>query len=216
MKYQAFLKFGSLILLIVAGIFLVRFLLPEGFGIDDMRQFVATQGIWAPIIFMGAYILAVITFLPASPLSLLGGALFGPIFGTIYIVIAATIGASLAFLMARFLGRDAVSFLVTSYTKKIATYDEKLEQKGFLTVLILRLIPAFPFNALNFVLGLTKVKVSEYFFATLIGIIPGSFVFAYAGATAAEPSLMKILIAVGIFAILLSAKPLYQLIKRSL
>lgn len=210
MKYQIFLKLGLFVVLIVGMIFLARFFLPEGFGTYELRQFVTDQGAWSPLIYIAVYIIAVIAFLPASPLSLLGGALFGPFLGTAYIVIAATIGAFAAFLTSRLLGRDGVSFLMKRYASKIAPYDEKLAAQGFKTVLTLRLIPIFPFNALNFLLGLTKVKSGAYVLGTLFGIIPGAFVFAYAGATAAEPSLVKILIAASIFGLLIFSKPIYK------
>jgi uncharacterized membrane protein YdjX (TVP38/TMEM64 family) len=86
---------------------------------------------------------------------------------------------------------------------KIKEYDQKLEENGFMTVLFFRLVPLFPFNGLNFALGLTKVRIKDYFFATLIGIIPGTFAYVYLGSSLAEMNYANIIFAI-VLIILLS------------
>ena len=198
--------------ILIFGFVLVHFFVPEVLSVAGMRRLVEAKGVYAPLIFMAVYSLAVVSFLPASPFSLLAGVLFGPWWGTLYIVVAATVGATAAFFIARFFGGDFIQGLLVRYGEKIAAYNAKLIKKGFATVLFLRLIPLFPFNVLNFILGLTKVRPRSYILATALGIIPGAFVFAYAGATAATPSFGKILFAGGILALLFFIKPIVTFI----
>jgi len=155
-----------------------------------MENFVVSMGFYGPFIFMLIYMVGTIFFVPGSPLTLLGGLLFGPVRGTIYTVIGASIGASLAFLFSRFLGKDFVDKILKNKFKKLEEYDEKLVNNGFLTTLFLRLVPLFPFNGLNFALGLTKMKFKDFALATLIGIIPGSFILASIGGAASAPGPM--------------------------
>jgi len=84
------------------------------------------------------------------------------------------------FLIARYFARDAVEKMVKGKMKGV---DEAIEKRGFLTVLLIRLIPNVAWDIQNLGLGVTKVKFRDYFFATLIGIIPGSFAFVYLGSS---------------------------------
>ena len=106
--------------------------------------------------------------------------------GVFFAVCAASIGAALAFLFSRFMGKSYVDTIIKDKFKKLKEYDKKLEQNGFLTVLFLRLVPLFPFNGLNFALGLTKLKLRDFVLATLIGIVPGSFILVNIGAYATD------------------------------
>jgi uncharacterized membrane protein YdjX (TVP38/TMEM64 family) len=137
----------------------------------------------APAVFMFVYALATILFVPGTPLTLIGGALFGPLVGTAYVVVGATVGALGAFLLARYVGGKLISGGVGQVAKRLQSYDEHLCHNGFVTVLLLRLIPLFPFNGLNFGLGLTRLKTGVYLLGTFIGIIPGTFAYVYFGAS---------------------------------
>jgi len=147
------------------------------------REFIQSFGIFAPLIYMLAYIIATIFFIPGSIITFIGAVLFGTWLGTTYTVIGATIGATLAFLIARVGGREFIEKIVKG---RFITFDEGIEKNGFKINLIFRLVPLFPFNMLNFALGLTKIKVKEYVSSTFIGIIPGTFVYTYLFATLGE------------------------------
>jgi len=112
------------------------------------------------------------------------------------------LGASLAFGVARYLGKDFTDKILKGRFKKIYEYDKKLEDKGFITILFLRLVPLFPFNGLNFALGLTKVRFKDFLLATLIGIIPGSFVLVNIGANATDLRSPKLFIFILLFVLL--------------
>lgn len=124
----------------------------------------------------------------AAILSLAAGAVFGAVTGTLYVNIGATVGATLAFLVARYLFRDAV---LRKFGANLEKVNRELEQRGFNYLLFLRLVPAFPFFLVNLGAGLTKLPLRTFFFGTMIGIIPGSFVFCNAGASLATISSMS-------------------------
>ena len=134
--------------------------------------------------FMLVYVVQTALSLPgAAVLSLSAGAIFGSIMGTVYANIAATIGATLAFLVARYLLRDVV---LNKFGGKLEGMNRELEERGFSYLLFLRLVPLFPFFLINLAAGLTRLPLRTFFFGTMIGIIPGGFVYVNAGATLAS------------------------------
>ena len=133
--------------------------------------------------FMLLYIVQTALSLPgAAVLSLAAGALFGAILGTVYANIAATIGATLAFLVTRYLLRDLV---LGKFGSRLEGINRELEARGFNYLLFLRLVPVFPFFLINLAAGLTRLPLSTFFLATMLGIIPGGFVYVNAGASLA-------------------------------
>ncbi|MCM0080240.1 VTT domain-containing protein [Geomonas sp. Red32] len=130
--------------------------------------------------FTAIYILQTALSLPgAAILSLAAGALFGSWLGTVYAVAAATVGATLAFLVARYLLRDTV---LRRFGPRLEGLNRELELRGFNYLLFLRLVPLFPFFLINLAAGLTGIRLGTFVTATLIGIIPGGFVYVNAGA----------------------------------
>lgn len=126
-------------------------------------------------------VIGAVLFLPGAPLTLLSGVLLGTFWGTIVAIIGNTIGAMLAFLLARYFLQNYVQNTLLKKYPKIDEYENHISRHGFKTVVFLRLIPLFPFNALNFILGVTQVRFKDYFWGTLIGIIPGTFAFVHFG-----------------------------------
>jgi uncharacterized membrane protein YdjX (TVP38/TMEM64 family) len=145
---------------------------------EALRNKILSFGIWAPIIYITFYTLRPLVLFPAGVFSMVGGLAFGPFFGTIYVIIGATISAVVEFLIARISGRGAVAKFMKG---KIVSVDEAIEKHGFKTVLLVRLIPNVSYDIQNYSLGLTKVRFRDYFIATFLGIIPGSFAFVYLG-----------------------------------
>lgn len=133
--------------------------------------------------FMAVYIAQTALSLPgAALLSLAAGAIFGTAMGTVCAIIAATIGATLAFLVTRYLLRDAV---LNRFGSKLEGMNRELETRGFNYLLFLRLVPVFPFFLINLAAGLTRLPLRTFFFGTMLGIIPGGFVYVNAGASLA-------------------------------
>ncbi len=130
-------------------------------------------------IFIATYCVVTGLSLPGGAiLTLAGGFLFGSLLGTVFVNVGATSGATLAFLAARYLLRDWVE---QKFGSKLGPIQEGFTDNGFSYLMTLRLIPLFPFFLVNMVSGLTRVSVGTYVVATALGIIPGSFVYAYAG-----------------------------------
>lgn len=132
---------------------------------------------------VGLFILTYITVtglsLPGAViLTLAGGFLFGSVLGTLYVNLGATTGATLAFLAARYVLRDWVE---QKFGKWLGPIQQGFTNHAFSYLMTLRLIPLFPFFVVNLVSGLTRMSVGTYVAATALGIIPGSFVYAYAG-----------------------------------
>ncbi len=130
-------------------------------------------------IFIGVYAVVTGLSLPGAViLTLAGGFLFGAVLATVLVNIGATTGATLAFLTARYVLRDTVE---QRFSKWLGSLQAGFAKNAFSYLLTLRLIPLVPFFVINLVSGLTRVNVGTYMVATSIGIIPGSFVYAYAG-----------------------------------
>ncbi len=146
---------------------------------DSLLAFTDANFAAAVAIFIGTYILVAGLSLPGAViLTLAGGFVFGAGLATLFINIGATTGATLAFLTARYVLRDAVE---QRFGTRLGPFQEGFAKNAFSYLLTLRLIPLFPFFVVNLVSGLTRVSVGIYVAATAIGIIPGSFVYAYAG-----------------------------------
>jgi uncharacterized membrane protein YdjX (TVP38/TMEM64 family) len=134
--------------------------------------------------FMALYIAQTALSLPgAAILSLAAGAIFGSLAGTLYANLAATIGATLAFLVTRYLLRDSI---LKKFGPKLEGINRELETRGFNYLLFLRLVPLFPFFLINLAAGLTRLPLRTFVLGTLIGIIPGGFVYVNAGASLAS------------------------------
>lgn len=147
--------------------------------VKDFAQFVSGLGPWAGVVFIAGYALATVLFAPGSVLTLAAGAIFGLAWGTLYVFIGATIGASLAFLVARYGARRFVEEKVEG-NPRFASIDRAVAQEGRKVVFLLRLSPIFPFNLLNYALGLTRVRFLDYLIAC-IGMLPGTFLYVYYG-----------------------------------
>lgn len=173
---------GMALLLAGAVIFLAREgrdLLPG--ALTAVRDF----GPWAAVAFIGLYATATVAWVPGSALTLAAGAIFGLMRGTLFTLVGATLGASLAFLISRYLARGALEKRLR-VDSPLAAMDEAIGKEGGRIVFLLRLSPAFPFNVLNYALGLTHVRFRDYLLASAVGMAPGTFLYVYAGFTAGQ------------------------------
>jgi uncharacterized membrane protein YdjX (TVP38/TMEM64 family) len=164
------LAFITLAILIVRFTSLKEFLTEEAVG-----RFLKASGFWAPLLFILFYGAGICLFVPGTLLTALGAAIFGAYWGFLYVWFGAMLGASAAFWIGRTLGREFAASLIGDRLKK---YDDAIERNGFATVLYLRLV-YFPFTAMNFGMGLTRVRFRDYFLGTALGIIIGTFIFTF-------------------------------------
>ena len=146
---------------------------------DDLLAYTNANFTAAVVLYVAVYVLQTAFSLPGGALmTLTGGFLFGSVLGTIFVNVGATTGATLAFLAARYVLRDWVE---KKFGHRIEPIQAGFAQNAFSYLLTLRLIPAFPFFLVNLVSGLTRMPLGTYVIGTSIGIIPGSFVYAFAG-----------------------------------
>jgi uncharacterized membrane protein YdjX (TVP38/TMEM64 family)/rhodanese-related sulfurtransferase len=143
-----------------------------------LEDWVKDAGPAGPILFMAIYAIGTVFFLPGSVLTLTGGALFGPVWGTLYNLTGATIGATLAFLVARYLASAWVEQKTGGRLKQL---KNGVEGEGWRFVAFVRLVPLFPFNLLNYALGLTRIRLSHYIIASYLCMLPGAIAYTYLG-----------------------------------
>jgi uncharacterized membrane protein YdjX (TVP38/TMEM64 family) len=147
----------------------------------------AGYGYWAPLIYILLYSLAPALFMPGLPLTILGGMLFGPVWGVVYTIVGATSGACVAFLIARYLGRDWVSRKMTG--ARWRKLDVDVARHGWKIVALTRLIPLFPFNLLNYAFGVTRVRFFDYALTSFICMLPATI--AYVSLSSSVGQLLK-------------------------
>jgi len=164
-------------LFVVAGIALA-IINREQFDAVALEQWVNSAGMAGPLVFMLIYAIGTVLFLPGSVLTLAGGAIFGPVLGTLYNLTGATIGATIAFLIARYLAAEWVERKTGGRLKKL---KQGVEGEGWRFVAFVRLVPLFPFNLLNYALGLTRIKLWHYIIASYICMLPGAVAYTYLG-----------------------------------
>lgn len=177
--------------------------LREDFDAAALQAWVEGAGAAGPLVFMALYALATVLFLPGSVLTLAGGALFGPVWGTLWNLSGATLGASLAFLISRYLGADWVARRAGPRLQRL---NDGVTSEGWRFVAFVRLVPLFPFNLLNYALGLTRIPFLAYVLASWVFMLPGAFAYTwlgYAGREAlagGEGMIRNILIALALLA----------------
>jgi len=167
-----------LLLLVIVGGIVLAFIYREQFDATALEQWVQNAGPAGPLLFMAIYTIATVFFLPGSVLTLAGGALFGPVLGTFYNLTGATLGAVLAFLVARYLASDWVEQKTGGKLKQL---KQGVEAEGWRFVAFVRLVPLFPFNLLNYALGLTRIRLTHYLIATYLFMLPGAIAYTYLG-----------------------------------
>jgi uncharacterized membrane protein YdjX (TVP38/TMEM64 family) len=143
---------------------------------------VQAMGPWGPVGLAVVYVLATVLFIPGWILSVGAGFAFGVVRGTIAVSLGSTLGASAAWLLGRTLARGVIERRVAG-NPRFRAIDEAIGQHGFKIVLLLRLSPAFPFNLLNYALGLTRVSFRDYVLASWIGMLPATVMIVYIGST---------------------------------
>jgi uncharacterized membrane protein YdjX (TVP38/TMEM64 family) len=141
-------------------------------------------GVWGPLVFVAGYVVATVALIPGSALTLAAGAVFGLFEGTLYAFVAASLGAAAAFLLGRHAARSLVERRIAR-SPRFAAIDRAVAQQGLRITFLLRLSPVFPFNLLNYVLGLTRVRFRDYLVACL-GMLPGTLLYVYYGWVAGE------------------------------
>lgn len=199
--------------LFVALTILAGIVLAWAFGVYDylrlenlarLQLWVGGLGPWAPIVYMAAYVLLELAFVPALPLTILAGVAFGPAWGTLYAWAGATLSAGLAFLVARYGWRGTVERWVAR-SPRVARIDGAFARHGWRILAFTRLVPVFPFNLQNYAYGLTSIRFSTYMLVSAVFMLPGTAAFTLAGDALAEGAagLRWLVLCFGVAALLL-------------
>jgi uncharacterized membrane protein YdjX (TVP38/TMEM64 family)/sulfur relay (sulfurtransferase) complex TusBCD TusD component (DsrE family) len=176
MKRATLIRLGALALLVAAIVLAVTY--RGALSTEALESWVQRFGAAGPVAFMLIYAIGTVLFLPGSVITLAGGALFGPVWGTFYNLTGATLGAALAFLIARYLASDWVHRKAGGWTKQLI---DGVEKEGWRFVAFVRLVPLFPFNLLNYALGLTRISLVQYVVASYVFMLPGAIAYTYLG-----------------------------------
>lgn len=175
----------------------------DQFTVAMIRERLDSLGALAPLVFMAAYAVAAVLFLPGSVFTIASGVLFGPWLGTVYSLLGATTGATAAFFIARYLASDWVAAKTGGRLRRLV---DGVEKEGWRFVALTRLVPLFPFNLLNYALGLTRIPWLQYVLATLVCMAPGALAYTWIGHAGAKAvaggrgTIQAVLIALGLLA----------------
>jgi len=146
---------------------------------ESLQAWTAARPWRASLLFFAGYVLVVTLSIPgAAVMTLAAGAIFGLWHGLVLVSFASTLGATLAFLVARFLLRAP---LRKRYGQRLKALDAGIERDGAFYLFTLRLVPIFPFFMINLLAGLTPLKTWTFFWVSQVGMLPGTFVYVYAG-----------------------------------
>lgn len=176
-------------LLLLAGglmIAVVAFVVLRGRGVEprQLAEWLASVGDrwWAPVLFIALYTLFNTVLLPATVLTLTAGVVWGWLHGGLWVLAASTIASAVPYSIG-YSGSGWVEALMRRRAPRVLA---ALETEGFMTLLLLRLVPIVPYNVLNYAAGLARVRPRQYVVATFIGTIPGIFIFTYLASSIAS------------------------------
>ena len=165
-----------LFVIVVLSLIVLARIFGLGDRLQELREWIAGMGTRGMAVYVGFYIIAVVAAVPGLPISIAAAALYGALQGVILVSIGSTLGASLAFLISRYLARDAVSRWLSG-NDKFRRLNRLTEEHGAIIVAITRLVPLFPFNMLNYGYGLTRIPFWTYVFWSWLCMLPGTIVY---------------------------------------
>jgi uncharacterized membrane protein YdjX (TVP38/TMEM64 family) len=165
-------------LLVICGGAAVAWGFSLGLSAEALEARVASLGIWAPIGFVLLYGIATVAMIPGGVFDLVGGALFGPVLGSVLDLMGGTLGAALAFLVGRYLARDWVE---SRAGPRLQTIMRSVDAEGWRFVAFVRLVPIFPYNIVNYLLGVTHIRYHHYVLATVVFMAPSTIAYTWLG-----------------------------------
>lgn len=179
-EHLKFAGFAVLVLALLIGGHALN--LDEKISVESLRNALNRTGGWQYPLFAAIYCAASLVPFPTAVLSSAAGALWGAYLGTLMTMLSATLAACIPFALARFMARRAVRKLIEK-SGGAGRCDRFAGRNGFLTVFVMRLIPIFPWDMVNYLSGLCSIRFRDYFLASLIGTIPASFTYNLIGAS---------------------------------
>ncbi|MCQ4922570.1 TVP38/TMEM64 family protein [Tissierella carlieri] len=196
-------------LIIAIALLINKFNILKGYRPNEIKEFIQGKGIMAPVIYIALLSSLPLLLFPDSVLVIAGGMIFGLFWGTVLTTIGSLIGAAIAFYISRKLGQQVVKKLIK---KELVLFDKK--NSGFFLILMLRLIPLFPFKIVSYSAGLSDVKFRDFALATTIGSMPGIIVYTNLGdkttVFGSKDFYLSIGLLIGLFAISFIMKKIFQ------
>jgi uncharacterized membrane protein YdjX (TVP38/TMEM64 family) len=168
---------------------------------------VLSWGLWGPAAFVVLYAVGPSFLIPGAIMTAAAGAAFGPWWGSLWSLIGANLGALIAFTMGRYLGRGFVEGAVGARFKP---FFGRIARNGFNIILYLRIVPVIPYNALNLIAGASPIGFSDYFWASIIGMVPGTIAFAFFGSQIWNPRSPKFFLGIAMILASIGAGELYR------
>lgn len=205
-------------MLLVVGGFALAWVFDGSDSIDALQARIAGLGIWAPIGFILLYAVATVAMIPGGIFDFIGGALFGPYLGSVLDLLGGSLGAALAFLVARYLAGDWVESRAGPRVQKVA---RSVQADGWQFVAFVRLVPIFPYNIVNYLLGLTRIPFHHYILATVIFMAPSTVAYTWIGHASREAlagdtnNIRYALFALGLLAAVLMVPRFYKRLRSS-
>lgn len=202
---------------IVTGLIAITFLWFRGsLDPDELHHWLTGFGAWAPVVYILVYLLAGLLFVPATPLTVAGGVLFGTFAGTMYALLASSGTSVLSFLIARYVGAD---WLRRRQGRWLHRLLHGVEAEGWRFVALVRLVPVLPFGLVNYGFGLTRLRLPMYLSVTALCMLPGTFAYAWLGASGAaalggKGSVQAVLAGIALLAVLAFLPRLIQRFRR--
>lgn len=187
----------------------------EAFEPRTMAGWAQTHGATVPFVYLAIRLVGAIALVPGSVMAIGSGIVFGPVLGAIYNLIGSTIGAVAAFLIARFIAADWLNRRFGS-SPRLQRLMLAVEASGWRFVAFVRLVPLFPYNVLNYALGLTRIPLAQYTLTSIVCMIPGDIAYVYLGyssgelVTEGQAAMRKVLLAVSLLLALALIPPLVR------
>jgi len=208
------IKAGFFLVLLLLVLLFVHFVGISHLTPESIRNVVLSFGWWGPVVYIVMYSIRPLLLFPAIILTLAGGLAFGPWWGTFYVVVGGAMGASLCFVIARLLGNKKMQKYIGKYAQ-LQLFENQLEVNGFRTMLIMRLVPIFPYDPVSYLAGLTKIRFQDYVLATIIGMIPGAFAYNVLGYSLLDVFSSTFLLAIGLLVVVMFTPLVYHLVKQN-
>lgn len=185
---------------------------PGGLSVQQTKAYMEGFGAMAPVVFIGMCIMRGVAFLPCGMLSALGGAVFGKLHGTVLTLLGLTAGSVLTFYLARGIGKEWVRHMLGHRYEK---YDGYISRDFPYSILVMRILPLFPYDVVSCVAGLSRVGLGRFAAGTFIGSIPGVFIYVYFGDSIRSMSHKRIGFSLAVILIFAVIPLLYRHITKS-
>lgn len=177
-------------------------LTPQG-----IHDFVSSYGLLSAMIYLALQAARSFVFLPVTPLTIAGGYLFGTAFGLMLTLAGRTIiSATITFYISRYLLRD---YIKTRIKDRYVRWEGRLEKEGMFYVIIMRIIPFFPFDAVGYVAGASGISFKKYLAGTIIGDFPGVLVLTILGSSLNAPDSLELYFSFVVTLVALAISGLY-------